>query len=202
MSWSRCPETLHFQAFQAFWISEIPSQVALEQPVTVHGFVEDIGVGETMSRIKSYGSALVQLGKFGMGFKIYFWGYVVHTFLQVIPAGKSLPGSPSSLWENRFWTGALQFEHPHKKPLSPEPQTGYIALSPHCTSRFSVVWCSSAVHGVLNRTSGITTNWWVTLILGGFLSLETTFQRICGDSREGCWSQQLHWGWQKWKMST
>ena len=68
----------------------------------VRGFVEDIKVGETMARIKSYVSALVRLANFGMGFKIFFWGYVVHTFPQVIPSGKSLPGSPSSLWENWF----------------------------------------------------------------------------------------------------
>ena len=34
MSWSCCPETLCFQAFQASWISEIPSWVALEHPIT------------------------------------------------------------------------------------------------------------------------------------------------------------------------
>ena len=80
----------------------LPSLSRVQGGEGVRGFIEDIGVGETISRIKSYVSALVRLANFGTGFKIFFWGYVVHTFLQVIPAGKSSPRSPSSLWENRF----------------------------------------------------------------------------------------------------
>ena len=80
----------------------LPSLSRAQGGEGVRGFVEDIGVGETMSRIKSYISALVWLANFGTGFKIFFGGYMVHTFPQVIPAGKSSPGSPSSIWENRF----------------------------------------------------------------------------------------------------
>ena len=110
----------------------------------------------------------MQLATFGTGFKIFFWGYVVHTFPQVIPAGRSLPGSPSSLWENQFGTGALWFKHSHKKPLSPKPRTGYIGLSLHHTSRFGAEQCGSVQSGavwlfavrcrVLNQTSGITSS--------------------------------------------